>query len=112
MKNLYALFAALIISGCGTTIERQNDDLVRVTGLIEVLLAGTRSETVILEDAETGDVYALVGDVAYELTGSYGCETAITALPTDEGWSVRDELPRLWVVEYTVLSSPEDPDQD
>jgi len=112
MKNLCAFFAVLVFSGCGTTLERQNDDLVRVTGLIEVLLAGTRSETVILEDAETGDVYALVGEVAYELTGSYGCEAAITARPTEEGWSVRDELQKLWVVEYTVLSSPEDPDQD
>lgn len=112
MKSLCTCFAVLIFFGCGTTVERQSDDLVRVTGLIEVLLAGTRSETVILEDAETGDVYALVGEVAYELTGSYGCEAAITGKPTEEGWSVRDELPRLWVVEYTVLSSPEDSDRD
>jgi hypothetical protein len=112
MKNLCTFFAILIFSGCGTTVEQQSDDLVRVTGLVEVLLAGTRSETVILEDAETGDVYALVGEVAYEFTESYGCEVAITAKPTEEGWSVRDELPKLWVVEYTVLSSPEDTDQN
>jgi len=112
MKNLCTLFVMLFFCSCSTTIERPGDDLVRVTGLIEVLLAGTRSETVILEDPETGDVYALVGEVASELTGSYGCEAAIAGKPTEEGWSVRDELPRIRVVEYTILSSPEDSDQD
>lgn len=95
---------------CGTVESTENsadsDSYVQYTGTIEVIAPGSRSETVLLEDIDTGEKYALVGDIARELAQQYGMTVIITAIPTEEGWSIRPELQKLNVFEY-VLMIPE-----
>jgi ABC-type glycerol-3-phosphate transport system substrate-binding protein len=103
------LSAATIFAGCGTESASPDHTTVVLTGVTQVLLAGTRSETVVLEVTETGEYFALVGDLARELVPLYGSEVAVTGVYTDEGWSVREELRKVLVLDYTVLGEPELP---
>lgn len=110
MKKLCLLLPLmLLISGCCTETRRLGDDQITLIGVIQVLFAGTMSETVILEVTATGEFYALVGDVARELVSVSGTEVTVTGRPTEEGWSVREELQKISVVMYTILGEPESP---
>ncbi len=104
----YLLAAGFLLMACGTaeTTENSIDNYLQYTGSIEVIAPGSRSETILLEDIDTGEKYALVGDIARELSQQYGMTVIVTAIPTDEGWSIRSELQKLRVIEY-VLMIPE-----
>jgi len=73
--------------------------LVTLEGRIEVLFPGTRSETVVLTDSLTGGAYALVGDRARRLIAGGATRAGVLGVLSHEGWSVREELPRIMVTE-------------
>ncbi len=75
------------------------EGLVTVEGSLEVLLPGTRSETLLLVDERTGYRYALVGDRAARLVADGVTRAAVSGRLTREGWSVRQELPKIMVTE-------------
>jgi hypothetical protein len=99
----------LVLAGCGTESSSPGHETIVLTGVTQVLFAGTRSETVVLAETATGDYYALVGDLARELVQVYGSEVAVTGVFTEEGWSVREELQKVLVLDYSVLGEPELP---
>jgi hypothetical protein len=110
MRSIPFLLAlAAILSGCGTGTSQREEQTVVLTGVTQVLQAGTRSETVVLEVTESGEFYALVGDLARELVAGYGTEVAVTGVPTEEGWSVREDLQKILVIDYSILGEPEYP---
>lgn len=73
--------------------------LVTLDGRLEVLFPGTRSETLLLTDEPTGGVYALVGDLAGRLIAGGASRASVLGVLSHEGWSVREELPRIMVTE-------------
>ena len=106
---LLILPLVLLLSGCGTGSGVPGEEPVTMIGVTQVLFAGTMSETVVLEVTVTGEYYALVGDMARELIPIYGSEVAITGMFTEEGWSAREELQKILVIDYSVLGEPELP---
>lgn len=105
----YAAVAIILIAlACGGTRTADQAGFVRMTGTTQVLAAGTRSETVVFEDVETGERYALVGELARELVPRYGVPVSVTVVPTEEGWSVDPDLPRMKLIEYAMLDTVED----
>jgi hypothetical protein len=106
---LLPVIAAVLAAGCGTETSHAGGDTCTLTGVTQVLAAGTRSETVVLEVIDTGEYYALVGDLARELIPVYGTEVSVTGVLTDEGWSVREDLQKIMVIDYTILGEPEAP---
>jgi len=102
------LLITLCFAGCGTTgASSRYEDLVRVTGITEVLHAGTRSETVIITDDSTGEVFALVGELALDIVLEYGQQTSVTGRITQEGFSVREDLRKLNVTDYSIVGVEE-----
>jgi predicted Zn-dependent peptidase len=73
--------------------------LVALNGSIQVLFPGSRSETVVLTDDLTGGAYALVGDRALRLIAQGASRASVQGVLSHEGWSVREELPRIMVTE-------------
>ena len=94
----------ILFAACGTTQHIQNDYL-QYTGSTQVMAVGTRSETVVFEDFQTGERFALVGDLARELVPQYGLPVVITVIPTEEGWSMDPELQKLELIEYVMIGS-------
>ncbi len=94
----------LAAASCSTE-EVPPDCCVQMTGLVEVLSSGTPSETVILEETESGERYALVGEMAVELADRYGEPVTVTGYETDQGFSVEPDLQRFLVVEYAFEES-------
>ncbi len=113
MRYTITFIAAAVLSlslfSCGTSSSRR-DDTVRITGIVEVLHAGTRSETVIITEDSTGEVFALVGELAYDMIPDYGMTTAVTGRLTEEGYSVREDLRKIHVIDYSFLSLDEGED--
>ena len=105
MKYCSAVILVLV-AACGTT-QRIQDDYLRYTGSTQVMAAGTRSETVVFEDFESGDRFALVGELAAELVPQYGLPIVITAVPTEYGWSVDPNLQKLELIDYVILDEEE-----
>ncbi len=103
MKYCLMIIIVLIVA-CGTT-QRIQDDYLQYTGSTQVMAVGTRSETVVFEDFETGERFALVGDLARELVPQYGLPVIITVIPTEEGWSMDPELQKLELIEYVMIES-------
>lgn len=106
MKYIFTVILLLLLA-CGST-ESTPDRYVQYTGIIEVVAPGTRSETVLLEDFNSGERFALVGDIARELAQQYGMSVTVTAIPTEEGWSIRPELQKLKVIEYALITPERD----
>lgn len=106
MKYYFAAIIVLTVA-CGTT-QHVSEEYIHYTGSIQVMAVGTRSETVVFEDLETGERYAIVGELAQELVSQYGLTVAITAVPTEEGWSVDPDLQKLKLIEYVIIESEED----
>ncbi|MCK5784938.1 MAG: hypothetical protein KAH54_00110 [Candidatus Sabulitectum sp.] len=105
------LFLALSSAGCGASDSFEEPaDTVRVTGIVDVLHAGTRSETVIITNDASGEVFALVGEKAFDIVPEYGQLTAVLGRLTEEGYSVREELRKIYVIDYSIIG-PEDPDE-
>lgn len=73
--------------------------LIVLEGGVQVLYPGSRSETVIITDAATGYPYALVGDRARRLIAEGAAVASVKGRLTREGWSVREDLPRVLVTE-------------
>ena len=90
---------------CGTAAVNlgtlADSDMVSLSGVMEVLHSGTRSETVIITDEATGEVFALVGDNAVLMTGSSGMYAVVLGRRTDEGYSVREDLPLVHVTDFS-----------
>jgi len=114
MKHAAAGFvlALMLTAACGTETSSGSghDETVRITGIVEVLHAGTRSETVIITEDATGDVYALVGDLAYDLIPDYGMTTAVLGRFTEEGYSVREDLRKVHVTDFSFVGQDEPDD--
>ncbi|MBN2587134.1 MAG: hypothetical protein JXA64_09570 [Candidatus Fermentibacteraceae bacterium] len=106
MKRFVAL-AILLMTACGPT-QRIQEDYFQLTGSTQVMAVGTRSETVVFEDFQTGERYALVGDLARELVPQYGLPVSVTVIPTEEGWSIDPELQKMELLDYTILTTEED----
>ena len=102
MRFIILPLTLLLLISCGTTETMPDADHLIYTGTVQVLAQGTRSETVILEDLETGEFYALVGETARELVRLAGSTVTVTTIITDEGWSVRPEFVKLKVLEYVI----------
>ena len=94
----------ILVAACGTTQHTQ-DVYLQYTGSTQVMAVGTRSETVVFEDFETGERFALVGDLARELVPQYGLPVVITVIPTEEGWSMDPDLQKLELIEYVMIGS-------
>ena len=110
MRRSFFLTVAVLLSGaCGSAVETagEHPGAMEFTGIVQVLEQGTRSETVILEDTSTGDRYSLVGDGSRELTRMYGMIVTVTAIATEEGWTIRPEYPKLLVLDWTQQSGDE-----
>lgn len=73
--------------------------LLELEGDLEVLFPGSRSETIILTSTATQDRYALVGDLARRLAAEGASRAMVLGYLTREGWSVREDLPRVMVTE-------------
>ena len=101
----------LLAVSCGTETSSQTEPegVVRVVGIVDVLHAGTRSETVILTNDATGEVFALVGELAYDIIPDYGMTTSVLGRFTDEGYSVREDLRKINVIDYAFIG-PDEPD--
>jgi hypothetical protein len=97
----------LLMAACGPS-QSIREDYMQLTGSTQVMAVGTRSETVVFEDFETGQRYALVGDLARELVPRYGLPVSVTVIPTDEGWSLDPELQKLELLDYSILTTEED----
>ena len=108
-KILFMTFSVLLSGACGSAVgtAEEHPGAIEVTGIVQVLEQGSRSETVILEETLTGDRYSLVGDGSRELTRMYGMIITVTAIPTDEGWTVRPEYPKLLVLDWSQQSGDE-----
>lgn len=106
MKYLPAALIAIMVA-CGPSRSIPENSL-QLTGTTQVMAVGTRSETVVFEDYRTGERYALVGDLASELVPLYGLPVAVTAVPTEQGYSMDPDLQKLELIEYTVLTSLDD----
>ena len=107
------LFLALGLAGCGNTVVMEEPgDNIRVTGIVDVLHAGTRSETVILADEASGEVFALVGERAFDIVPEYGQMTAVIGKLTEEGYSVREDLQKIHVIDYSIISVEDLDDTD
>ncbi len=91
----------ILVAACGTTQHIQ-DNYLQYTGSTQVMAVGTRSETVVFEDFETGERFALVGDLARELVPQYGLPVVITVIP---GWSMDPDLQKLELIEYVMIGS-------
>lgn len=109
--SVWCVIAGLAALSCGTDTSTGGEagDSVRVVGIVQVLYAGTRSETVILTEDSTGDVFALVGDLAYDLIPDYGMTTSVLGRFTEEGYSVRDDLRKIHVLDYAFVG-PDEPE--
>lgn len=105
MKYYFTAIVVLTVA-CGTT-QHVSEEYLHYTGSIQVMAVGTRSETVVFEDFETGERYAIVGELAQELVSQYGLPVAITAVPAEEGWSVDPDLQKLKLIEYVIIESEE-----
>lgn len=103
MKYCFAIIIVFIVS-CGTT-QRIQIDYLQYTGSTQVMAVGTRSETVVFEDFQTGERFALVGDLARELVPQYGLPVVITVIPTEEGWSMDPDLQKFELIEYAMIGS-------
>ena len=99
----FGLMLAVVACGTTTTGEQPPEDSIRIQGIVEVLHAGTRSETVILTDDVSGEVFALVGELAYDIIPDYGMTTAVNGRLTDEGYSVREDLRKVYVTDYSFV---------
>lgn len=98
------LLLALCFAGCGTTSRSdEHGDTIGVTGIVEVLHAGTRSETVIITDAVSGEVFALVGEIAFDIIPEISRQTAVIGRLTEEGYSVREDLRKLYVIDFSAI---------
>lgn len=106
MKYLPAAFIAIMVS-CGPS-RSIPENYLQLTGTTQVMAVGTRSETVVFEDFQTGERYALVGDLAGELVPLYGLPVSVIAVPTEKGYSMDPDLQKLELLEYTVLTTVED----
>lgn len=105
----YAVLALAVLSlACGSTHTAREEEFVRMTGSTQVMAVGTRSETVVFEDFETGERYALVGDLARELVPQYGLPVSVTVVPTEEGWSMDPDLQKMELLDYSILTTEED----
>lgn len=107
--KLIMIVAGLLMIACGTADTAPEEDGIVYTGTVQVLAQGTRSETIVLEDLETGEIFALVGDNSRGLVRHAGDIVTVTANLTDEGWSVRPELVKLEVRDYIIETELEDP---
>lgn len=96
------ILLAFLACGPSTAGEQSTGDIIRVEGIVQVLHAGTRSETVILTDDASGEVFALVGELAFDLVPQYGMTTAVNGRLTDEGYSVREDLRKICVTDYSI----------
>ena len=99
--------ALLVLAACGPSQSTQQDYLL-MTGSTQVMAVGTRSETVVFEDFQTGERFALVGELARELVPQYGLPVSVTVIPTEEGWSMDPDLQKLKLIDYTILTTEED----
>jgi len=100
----YLTIIIVLIAACGTT-QHVQDGSLQYTGSTQVMAVGTRSETVVFEDFETGERFALVGDLARELIPQYGLPVVITVIPTEEGWSMDPDLQKFELIEYVMIGS-------
>ena len=107
MKIPAVLFSLCIMMACGHS-QNLPEGYMQLTGSTQVMAVGTRSETVVFEDFQTGDRYALVGDLAHELVSQYGMPVTVTVVPTDEGWSVDPDLQKMKLIDYVILTTDED----
>ncbi|PIE51960.1 hypothetical protein CSA37_09285 [Candidatus Fermentibacteria bacterium] len=104
MKKLAVTVIFLLLSACGasTAGEHHGEETIRVQGIVQVLHSGSRSETVIITDDATGEVFALVGEMAFDLTPQYGMTTSVNGRLTEEGYSVREDLRKIYVTDYAI----------
>ncbi len=102
---LGVIFAILFgFAGCGASYSSdEHDDLLGVTGIVEVLHVGTRSESVIITDEESGEVFALVGELAFDIVPEISRQTAVIGRLTDEGYSVREDLRKIHVIDFSAI---------
>ena len=107
ITQVSGLFLLVAFAGCGTVDTQhlqQETDIVSITGIVEVLAAGTRSESVIITDEASGEVFALVGEKAYDMVPEYGQLTAVRGRLTEEGYCVRMDLQKVYVIDYSIIS--------
>ncbi len=51
-----------------------------------------------------------MGELAYDMIPDYGMTTAVTGRFTEEGYSVREDLRKVHVIDYSFLSVDEGED--
>ncbi len=117
MRTILAAAALLITASCSTSSSAPpdpataRDGAVTLSGTVEVLAPGSRSETIILQVDATGEVVALVGEGASALRGMPGVTVTVTGLFTEAGWSVDPDIRKLEVTDVTAGEGPESSDR-
>ena len=111
MRTLLAAAALLVTASCSTSSASPDpvttgDGAVTLSGTVEVLAPGSRSETIILQVDATGEVVALVGEGASGLRGMPGTTITVTGFFTEAGWSVDPGIRKLEVTDVTAGEGP------
>ena len=106
----------LIAASCSTSSTSGDagaplNGAVTLSGTVEVLAPGSRSETIILQVDATGEVVALVGEGASVLRGMPGVTVTVTGRFTTAGWSVDPGIRKLEVTDTSASEGPESSDR-
>lgn len=116
MRILLAAAAMLMTASCSTSSAPPDPTstgggAVTLSGTVEVLAPGSRSETIILQVDATGEVVALVGEEASALRGMPGVTVTVTGFFTNEGWSIDPDFRKLEVLDTSAGEGPESSDR-
>jgi len=105
----FLALALFVLSGCGTSSSSSSTSgTIGVTGIVEILHPGTRSETFIITDSNSGETFALVGELVFDIVPEISRQTAVIGRITEEGYSVREDLRKLHVIDFSAIQEDDE----
>ncbi len=114
MRTAISAAVLLFAASCATPSTGSTaaeGGMVTLSGTVEVLAPGSRSETIILQVDATGEVVALVGEEASALREMPGVPVTVTGRFTDVGWSMDPDIRKLQVTDTSITTGPDSPDR-
>lgn len=116
--SVLLLLLLVLLAACGQQVYRSEEGSMELSGVVQVVSAGSGSEGVILEADSAGEVFALLGERAEELAPLYGQHFLVRGLLLDSGedpetaWFPIEGLRAIRVLDYTLLGAPEPGDPE